>query len=394
MGMLKQPGFAELAQAFVEATSPLVSNRTINIMELDGTIIASTEKERIGTYHHGARLVAETGKPVIIEPGQVKEYPGAKEGANLPILDQGRLIGVVGLYGKEQEIRDAANLLRVYVTQFFRQQSSFREKTYRRELSRRLLQLLLTGRPEDQEERENLQSRLGVQFSYPLVLLGLRWKGENGLTARRNLEDQLEEWLQPGKGRKQTSFYGELDQQLVVLHSLKKGEEGALLRPERDPKGLLYHLVQRVLGEKDCALVVSQLCHRPEDLPEARHELETLLERPAEKLQFVEESRIRVRYLLERLRTHGGRAYAEQAIRRGKKQVTEHQWQQLLATARCYYEEQGSVQRAAERLDIHKNTLQYRLKRLYEVLQLEEATAFEREFLIQTILLERTREEK
>jgi len=74
--------------------------------------------------------------------------------------------------------------------------------------------------------------------------------------------------------------------------------------------------------------------------------------------------------------------------------VTQHQWQQLLDTARCYYEEQGSVQRAAERLDIHKNTLQYRLKRLYEVLQLEEATAFEREFLIQVILLESSRGEK
>ncbi len=126
--MLKQPGFAELAQAFVEATSPLVSNRTINIMDLDGTIIASTEKERIGTYHHGARLVAETGKSVIIDSENVKDYPGAKEGANLPIIDQGKLIGVVGLFGKETEIREAANLLRVYVTQFFRQQSWFREK--------------------------------------------------------------------------------------------------------------------------------------------------------------------------------------------------------------------------------------------------------------------------
>lgn len=394
MGMLKQPGFAELAQAFVEATSPLVSNRTINIMDLDGTIVASTEKERIGTYHHGARLVAETGRPVIIEPGRVKDYPGAKEGANLPIVDQGKLIGVVGLYGKEQEIRDAANLLRVYVTQFFRQQSRFREKTYHRELSRRLLQLLLAGRPEDQEERENLLNRLNVQLSYPLVLVGLRWTGENGLAARRNLEDQLEEWLQPGKDRKQTDLYGELDQQLVVLHSLQKGEESALLHPERDQKGLLYRLVQRVLREKDCVLAVSRVCHQPEDLPEARHELDTLLAHPAEKLLFVEEPRVRVRYLLERLRTHGGRACAEPAIRQGKKQVTQHQWQQLLDTARCYYEEQGSVQRAAERLDIHKNTLQYRLKRLYEVLQLEEATAFEREFLIQVILLESSRGEK
>lgn len=122
MNHLKQTEFAALAQAFVEATSPLVSGRTINIMAADGTILASTEKERIGTYHHGARLAAETGKPVIIDAQNVSRYPGAKEGANLPILDNGQVIGVVGLYGEEKEIRDAANLLGVYVTQFFRQQ--------------------------------------------------------------------------------------------------------------------------------------------------------------------------------------------------------------------------------------------------------------------------------
>lgn len=394
MGMLKQPGFAELAQAFVEATSPLVSNRTINIMDLDGTIIASTEKERIGTYHHGARLVAETGKPVIIDSENVKDYPGAKEGANLPIIDQGKLIGVVGLFGKETEIREAANLLRVYVNQFFRQQSWFREKTYRRELSRRLLQLLLAERPEDQEERDDLLHRLGIHLTYPLVLLGLRWTGENGPAARRNLADQLEEWLLPGKGRKQDTLYGEVDQQLLVLHSLKKEEEEALFHPVRAAKGLLYQVMHRALLDKGCTLVISQLCHGPEELPEARHQLETLLERPVKRLQFVEDPRVRMRYLLERLESHGGAAFARQAIERGKKQVTEHQWRQLLETARCYYEEQGAVQRAAERLGIHKNTLQYRLKRLYEVLQLEEATAFEREFLIQIILFTSTREEK
>ena len=39
--------FAKLAQDFVEATSLLVGQRTINIMDQKGVIIASTEKYRI-----------------------------------------------------------------------------------------------------------------------------------------------------------------------------------------------------------------------------------------------------------------------------------------------------------------------------------------------------------
>lgn len=47
--------FSSMAQDFVEATSSLVGGRTINIMDREGTIIASTEQERIGTFHQ-ARL--------------------------------------------------------------------------------------------------------------------------------------------------------------------------------------------------------------------------------------------------------------------------------------------------------------------------------------------------
>ena len=46
--------FSSMAQDFVEATSSLVGGRTINIMDREGTIIASTEKERIGTFHQWA----------------------------------------------------------------------------------------------------------------------------------------------------------------------------------------------------------------------------------------------------------------------------------------------------------------------------------------------------
>lgn len=68
--------FSSMAQDFVEATSSLVGGRTINIMDREGTIIASTEQERIGTFHQGAAEVIATGKPVLIE---TKDLPGIPE---------------------------------------------------------------------------------------------------------------------------------------------------------------------------------------------------------------------------------------------------------------------------------------------------------------------------
>lgn len=54
----------------------------------------------------------------------------------------------------------------------------------------------------------------------------------------------------------------------------------------------------------------------------------------------------------------------------------------LLATADAYYDCGASVGRAAERLHIHKNTLQYRVHRLWELLCPGTVGRFEREYLL------------
>lgn len=75
----------ELAKDMVEVTSALIGGRTINIMNTDGVIIASSERERIGSYHQGAREAVRTGKVVNIRKDQLDRYPGAKEGCNMPL---------------------------------------------------------------------------------------------------------------------------------------------------------------------------------------------------------------------------------------------------------------------------------------------------------------------
>ena len=58
----------------------------------------------------------------------------------------------------------------------------------------------------------------------------------------------------------------------------------------------------------------------------------------------------------------------------------------ILVTARSYYDCSRSVSQAAKDLFIHKNTLQYRIRRLLEVLDLKKCTAFQQEYLIRLLL--------
>ena len=60
--------------------------------------------------------------------------------------------------------------------------------------------------------------------------------------------------------------------------------------------------------------------------------------------------------------------------------------QTLLSSAKAYYEEGRSVTKAAARLFVHKNTLQYRLHRLLEAMQLTEESGFYQEYLVRFVL--------
>ena len=81
----------------------------------------------------------------------------------------------------------------------------------------------------------------------------------------------------------------------------------------------------------------------------------------------------------------GGRT-AEEMFEKLEIQYGSNQTEQLLHTAQTYYECAGSVAKAAEELHVHKNTLLYRMKQLYQTLEMETDTAFVREFFIRMLL--------
>lgn len=379
MNPMELPEFASLAQAFVEATSSVVSNRTINIMDVDGTIIASTEKQRIGTCHYGAKEAALTGKPVRIDETNIDRYPGAKMGYNLPIFDGDKVIGVVGMFGTEDEIRDAANLLGVYVTQYFQQQLLFQEKNQQQELRQRLLALYIMGGDQRSEEQRQLVQTLGFHLTAPFVLLGLRCTSAKQDPAACRLLEQARDAIGPLEQLAASTLWGMEDGTLVFIHCLASGK-----RPMED--SLTMKLCQLVRKKDSIRLAVSHCCEAAEEIPEAAKEITLLLELQDGPVHTMEQAEDRNRYFLRRLLPHGGHSLARRLVAKLELGMEPAHLDVLLETVRVYYAENNSVEKAAKRLAIHKNTLQYRLKRLYTALGVEDDAPFSREFLIRLLL--------
>ena len=371
--------FSSMAQDFVEATSSLVGGRTINIMDREGTIIASTEQERIGTFHQGAAEVIATGKPVLIETKDLPRYPGAKEGYNMPFFLKDELIGVVGIFGCEEQMLNVANLLKVYVTQHFAQQAMAQKQNVESEVRNRLLSLLLLGDIGQMETIYQLSALIPVQLAFPVKVIMIR------AGKRKNTREQMNHYTQlfqnmmwQGTLDRSRDVFGIQNNDCIIIHSAPRHGKA-----DED----LDKIIAQVVREEGLCIAVSGTCARLEDIPGGMKESNTLISMEGGPVRNLEDSQVKIQYLLYKSLIHGGTKYAEMLYRKLTASQDARQAEVLLVTARVYYQENGSVQKASQRLHLHKNTLLYRMKRLFQLLDLENETPFTREFLIRLIFI-------
>ena len=371
--------FAKLAQDFVEATSLLVGQRTINIMDQKGIIIASTEKHRIGDFHQGASEVLATGKPVRIKKEDLPRYPGTKEGYNMPIFLNDEIIGVVGIFGCEEEVQSIANLLRVYVTQSFSQLQMTQKQNLEAELRNQLLRLLLFGGKSQKEMITKLCGMLDLRLKFPVrIILLYERAAERNMKHLLDYHQFIQNLIWKNVLDRRCDVFGIQNADYVIL----LGGSGELLETRKR----LDKLLQEIEREAVWDAAVSSPCRNMEEVSEGMKEVSVLRNRRGGMIQNLEEHTCRMQYLMGRFTVQDGARTVVRMLRRLEDQHGKKQAEQLLQTAQVYYEYGGSVAKAAEKLNLHKNTLLYRMKQLYQTLELEKDTVFVREFFIRMLL--------
>jgi carbohydrate diacid regulator len=82
----------------------------LNIIDADGLILASTDKRRIGYIHEGAKILIDHSWDRLIVDTDTK-YQGCKIGVNLPISFAKEVIGVVGITGTPSETIKYASII-------------------------------------------------------------------------------------------------------------------------------------------------------------------------------------------------------------------------------------------------------------------------------------------
>ncbi|QJE02626.1 transcriptional regulator [Massilia forsythiae] len=85
----------------------------VNVMDAHGVILASGDPERIGELHDGALLALAKRATVDIDAATAQRMHGARPGTNLPLVVDGQLCGAVGLSGAPEQVRQFGELVRL-----------------------------------------------------------------------------------------------------------------------------------------------------------------------------------------------------------------------------------------------------------------------------------------
>ena len=362
-----------LAKELVSVTSELVGGRTINIMNPDGIIVASTETERIGTFHQGALEAAQTGKRVDIRRDQLDRYPGAKEGCNMPLRVGGSIIGVVGIYGDPAEIQYLAHLLEVYAAKYYQLEAMASPRLAKSEIRARILSGLLHPSEAALSNAVSLMEAQKIHFAMPVTAAVVSLQSGAPLALPREPLTSLliERHLQP-----QRDVWGIVDDRLVLVLSRRDTPLADVLRDPDAPEAALLDEYRFSFGGP---------CQSLWDIRHSCEQAALLDGACPENFNQIEEPRAQCRYLLARTCVQEA-PFAEELYRRLTRCVADPERDTLLRTAARYYQEERSVNRAAAALFIHKNTLQYRMHCLWDALGLRGCTDFEREYLLRLLL--------
>ncbi|HAX72969.1 MAG TPA: hypothetical protein DCY20_05545 [Firmicutes bacterium] len=90
-----------LAQQIVDATHQVIE-KDINFINIEGMIIASTNPNRMGQFHEAGYGAIQAAEVKIVDSNTA--YEGAQKGVNLPILIDGDVYGVIGITGEPKEV--------------------------------------------------------------------------------------------------------------------------------------------------------------------------------------------------------------------------------------------------------------------------------------------------
>lgn len=332
------------ARQIVDAVSD-VCGQNINFIDADGTIIASTDAARVGSFHEIGRRAALLGR--VIEVKSEEAFSGTQEGVNVPIIYHGRVTGVVGISGDPEEVRRYGSLARKIAVLLLRERESDLERINRIERMSYRLRCLLGENEETGVESFLEEFQLQKQAHFCTALICLRDPAESGETLRdaRDAKASPEQAVYRTLEACGSPYYAFwYPNSYVILLSAEQRDSGREL------------LCQLAGQYPDCVRIGMGNLRELERQEQSYREAQLAVESLGAGGGFAVYEEMDLHLLVSGISRENRELFLEKTVGR--------LGEEDLALLQVYFEEETSLIRTSQRLHLHKNTLQYRLNRI------------------------------
>lgn len=330
-----------LAQQIVSTVKD-VCGQDINFINPNGIITASTNEKRIGTYHEIGQKAASTGE--IIEVDDDYGFVGTRKGINLPIYYNHNLISVVGISGEPAVVRKYAYLAERITRLLIRERELNAHNRNRDEKKQFTIHALLSNESVNQVYLTDCLKEFHVNLITKKRVILIRTNHIHN-PADMPLMDQKVEYLFHTMSEELFTF-NYPNEYLAIVDSDGFDRTNFMLKKFASDYGTLLKVA---IGKE------SSLYRLAASFQSAQIAWKSIAD-------STESFTIFDNMILEIILSAISDAAKEEFL---KKTISGLEKEEL-SLLRIYLEEDMSLLAASERLFLHKNTVQYKLNRIFD----------------------------
>lgn len=342
------------AQQIVEEIGKLV-HQNINLMDETGTIVASNDHGRIGSFHQGAyQIIQNHLSELYVTEEQARTLPLVRKGINLPIEVDGQVEGVVGITGAYEEVFQYGQIVKKMAEILIREKIAMdAQRLDLRVHSRFLEDWILSNGLENPQSLSQRGFALGIDIRTPRRCMVVSVRNRTDYTKSLEGQQIIEEVEQVVE--REIAGRGEL--------ILRNAARQILLLPCQSTEaleGIGRHLVKTIQRLFHIQLLIG-IDGRAEDVHSAYLQANRAWRAANHSKGAI--------LCYEKLSTE---LIVDEVSQQAKQQYlskifcacSQAKLREYICVLEAWFNADGSLSQAADTLFIHKNTLQYRLKML------------------------------
>lgn len=345
-----------VAQEIVEEIETEIHEH-INIMDADGRIIASTDPQRIGTLHEGARRIVSEHLPALYITPEM-ETETTRAGVNLPIIVRDEIVGVVGITGRKERVAGYGNIVRRMTEIMLKDSIKKDVKRYDRRVRYRFLDEWLQHPAAIHEAAfVHRGQHLGIDVTRPYRIMILYFQDFQNMSATWEGQKKLDEM--------ETALRHVVEQEKDMLY-LREPPRQVILLPNcsdeaaRRQAAHWIELIDRRYHKQMIAGIDSHHGNKQMVSHSYKQAERALNSAALMKKAIVTYDEMSVESFLNEISETTMAEYTQKLFY----DINEALLESYMNLISAYFIYDGSIQQMADALYMHKNTLQYKLKKM------------------------------